>query len=189
MSASDCRRFEQCPGLARFGHRTGKVGRPSSRDRSQSARHWHGIRVSPKAGTRWGIFSTSSGNIEQAADAYRQALNLDPKLVEATYDLAALAAAPAPPQMPRSYVTRLFDDFAATFERRLVDELAYRVPEALRAAVAPTLADAAAIGPRRSRSRLWHGASRKAVPRRGQPPDGSRSLRRHACRGDSVGPL
>jgi predicted TPR repeat methyltransferase len=38
--------------------------------------------------------------------------------------------------MPPGYVTRLFDDFAATFERRLVDELKYCVPEALRAAVA-----------------------------------------------------
>jgi predicted TPR repeat methyltransferase len=38
--------------------------------------------------------------------------------------------------MPRGYVTRLFDDFASTFERRLVVELAYQVPKALRAAVA-----------------------------------------------------
>ncbi len=92
----------------------------------QFAKGWHAL----------GNLLDESGDIEQAADAYRHALELDPALVEASYDLAALSAAPAPPQMPRSYVTRLFDDFAATFERRLVDELAYRVPEALRAAVA-----------------------------------------------------
>jgi predicted TPR repeat methyltransferase len=41
-------------------------------------------------------------------------------------------------------VTRLFDDFAPTFERRLVDELDYRVPEALREAVTPHVCESAA---------------------------------------------
>jgi predicted TPR repeat methyltransferase len=94
------------------------------------AKGWHAL----------GNFLDESGELEQAAEAYRKALELEPSLVEASYDLAALSAAPAPTQMPRGYVTRLFDDFAPTFERRLVDELSYCVPEALRAAVARHLA-------------------------------------------------
>jgi predicted TPR repeat methyltransferase len=89
------------------------------------AKGWHAL----------GNFLDEAGELEPAADAYRNALEMEPALMEASYDLAALSAAPAPPQMPRGYVTRLFDDFAATFERRLVQELAYCVPEALRAAV------------------------------------------------------
>jgi predicted TPR repeat methyltransferase len=90
------------------------------------AKGWHAL----------GSFLDEAGEIDQATSAYQRALDLDPLLVEASYDLAALSAAPPPPQMPPGYVIRLFDDFAATFERRLVDELKYCVPEALRAAVA-----------------------------------------------------
>lgn len=98
------------------------------------------IAAQPRSATLWhtlGNLLDESGDIEQAAGAYRRAIQLDPQLVEAAYDLAALAGAEAPPSMPRSYVTRLFDDFAPTFERRLVEELEYRVPEALREAVSP----------------------------------------------------
>ncbi len=90
------------------------------------AKGWHAL----------GNLLDETGDAAEAAGAYRKALELEPALVEAIYDLAALSAAPAPPQMPRAYVTRLFDDFAPTFERRLVDELAYCVPQSLRAAVA-----------------------------------------------------
>jgi predicted TPR repeat methyltransferase len=90
------------------------------------AKGWHAL----------GNFLDEAGEIDQATSAYQRALDLDCSLVEASYDLAALSAAPPPPQMPPNYVIRLFDDFAATFERRLVEELKYCVPEALRAVVA-----------------------------------------------------
>jgi predicted TPR repeat methyltransferase len=96
----------------------------------------------PKFAKGWhtlGNLFDDAGDIEQAASAYRRALEIEPALIEASFDLAALTDAPAPPAMPRPYVTRLFDDFAPTFERRLVSELDYRVPEALRAAVASHL--------------------------------------------------
>jgi predicted TPR repeat methyltransferase len=100
------------------------------------------IAAQPQSASLWhtlGNLLDESGDIQQAADAYRRAIELDPRLVEAAYDLAALTDNAAPAAMPRSYVTRLFDDFAPTFERRLVEELEYRVPEELRAVVAPHL--------------------------------------------------
>jgi predicted TPR repeat methyltransferase len=115
-------------GLGKSGDRQGAIAaeREALARNAGFAKGWHAL----------GNFLDEAGEIEQAASAYRRALDLDPSLVEASYDLAALSAAPPPPQMPAGYVTRLFDDFAATFERRLVGELAYGVPEALRAAVA-----------------------------------------------------
>ncbi|HKD37167.1 MAG TPA: tetratricopeptide repeat protein [Pirellulales bacterium] len=97
----------------------------------QSAAMWHTL----------GNLLDESGQIEQAANAYRRAIQLDPQSIEAEYDLSALTETNAPRSMPHSYVIRLFDDFAPTFERRLVEELEYHVPEALREAVAPHLAE------------------------------------------------
>ena len=114
--------------LGKSGDRLGAIAaeREALARNAEFAKGWHAL----------GSLLDDAGEIGQAASAYRKALDLDPSLVEASYDLAALSAAPPPPQMPPGYVTRLFDDFAATFERRLVDELKYCVPEALRAAVA-----------------------------------------------------
>jgi predicted TPR repeat methyltransferase len=100
----------------------------------QFAKGWHTL----------GNLLDDAGDVEQATSAYRRALEIDPESVEASYDLAALTDAIPPPAMPRPYVTRLFDDFAPTFERRLVADLDYRVPEALREAVAPHLPSSAA---------------------------------------------
>lgn len=100
----------------------------------QFAKGWHTL----------GNLLDDAGDVEQATSAYLRALEIDPGLIEAGYDLAALTGSIAPPAMPRPYVTRLFDDFAPTFERRLVAELDYRVPEALREAVAQHLPSSAA---------------------------------------------
>jgi predicted TPR repeat methyltransferase len=100
----------------------------------QFAKGWHTL----------GNLLDDAGDVEQATSAYRRALEIDANLVEAMYDLAALTDAIPPPAMPRPYVTRLFDDFAPTFERRLVEELDYRVPKALREAVAPHLSESVA---------------------------------------------
>ncbi len=101
----------------------------------------------PRSATLWhtlGNLLDESGDVEQAAGAYRRAIQISPKFAEAAYDLAALTGGAAPPSMPRSYVTRLFDDFAPTFERRLLEDLDYRVPEVLREAVMPHFPESAA---------------------------------------------
>ena len=99
----------------------------------QFAKGWHAL------GTLW----DEVGDARQAAEAYRRALAIDPTLVEAAFDLAALTGDSPPPAMPRGYATRLFDDFAATFEQRLVAELDYQVPAALRAEVGPLVSSRA----------------------------------------------
>jgi predicted TPR repeat methyltransferase len=97
----------------------------------QFAKGWHAL----------GNLLDETGDVTRAAQAYERALELEPGLVEVSFDLAALSGESPPRSMPRPYVTRLFDDFAATFERRLVAELDYRVPEALRQAVAAELGE------------------------------------------------
>ncbi len=93
------------------------------------------VGLAPEDAEMWhtlaGLYD-DAGDQTAAADAYRRALSLDPSLVEAQFDLAALGQAPTPTMMPPEYTIRLFDDFAATFERTLVDELEYCAPEALR---------------------------------------------------------
>jgi predicted TPR repeat methyltransferase len=93
------------------------------------AKGWHAL----------GNFLDETGEVSRAEQAYARALELEPGMVEAAFDLAALSGRSPPPVMPRPYVARLFDDFAASFERRLVAELDYRVPKALRQAVAAHL--------------------------------------------------
>ncbi|MEW6690853.1 MAG: methyltransferase domain-containing protein, partial [Pseudomonadota bacterium] len=50
-----------------------------------------------------------------------------------------------PPPAPEGYVTALFDSVAPQFERHLVEDLEYRVPQALAAMVRPRLAGGARV--------------------------------------------
>lgn len=73
-----------------------------------------------------------------AADSARAALALDPPpqlAEEARFLLAGSDPASVPAQAPAGYVRTLFDAYAPTFDRHLRDELGYRTPEALAAAL------------------------------------------------------
>jgi predicted TPR repeat methyltransferase len=77
------------------------------------------------------------GETEAALAAWRRVLALhpaDPFGVELKLALAGLAPAPQAP--PEGYVRALFDDYAPGFEAALVGHLGYRVPLAIREAVA-----------------------------------------------------
>ncbi len=70
------------------------------------------------------------GEYGQAAVAYRRLLELRPGDEAASYMLAAIEGdniTSAPP----GYVARLFDDYSADFDRDLLGNLEYRVPELL----------------------------------------------------------
>jgi predicted TPR repeat methyltransferase len=71
------------------------------------------------------------GRGPEARDAYRTALAIHPNLEEARYDLAALGEGQPPPGTPRSYLVRLFDTYARSFNHHLVEKLDYHVPEML----------------------------------------------------------
>ncbi len=76
-----------------------------------------------------------AGRVEQAKQAYRAALTYNPTLEEARYNLAALGDMPPPPSTPQTYLLRLFDSYAPSFEQHLVEALDYVVPEKLYDAV------------------------------------------------------
>ena len=73
------------------------------------------------------------GRFDDAADAYREALRLDPDdHTGASVRLAAIDRGPSPDKAPVAYVATLFDQHAAAFEKILVDDLGYAVPMMVR---------------------------------------------------------
>ncbi len=76
--------------------------------------------------------------LDTAAEAYRQALALEPDDVfGARLKLALLGAEKMPNQPPSRYVEGLFDDYADRFDAALVEKLDYSVPGKLAELVAP----------------------------------------------------
>lgn len=73
--------------------------------------------------------------MEEAKEAFHEALRIRPDHAEAQYFLATLGRGDCPQTAPAEYVTRLFDDYAEMFDAELVGKLQYHVPEALLAAV------------------------------------------------------
>lgn len=75
---------------------------------------------------------TMLGKINEAIDVYKHILALDPASESARYHLAkyghADAESDAPTTAPASYVTDLFDQYAATFDEQLVGTLGYQAP-------------------------------------------------------------
>ncbi|MFO0896980.1 MAG: methyltransferase domain-containing protein [Pirellulales bacterium] len=59
------------------------------------------------------------GRLDEARAAYAKACELDPALVEAQFELAALGGAAAPAAAPARYVERFFDAFAERYDEHL----------------------------------------------------------------------
>ena len=88
------------------------------------------------------------GDANGAAEAFRASLAADPADAQGAAGRLALLGEGEPPRdLPRAYVARLFDDYAQRFDRHLVEELAYRGPALIAAAI-----DAAAPGRRFARA-------------------------------------
>jgi predicted TPR repeat methyltransferase len=76
------------------------------------------------------------GDLDAAADAFHASLAADPADAQgAAARLALIGRGEAPPALPPAYVARLFDDYAPRFERHLVDNLRYRGPALIAAAL------------------------------------------------------
>lgn len=85
---------------------------------------------------RLGEYREKAGLAEAAAGAYRRVAELDPEgLFGAPLKLALLGEADTPAHPPSRYVEQLFDDYAARFDKALVERLAYSVPQTLKALV------------------------------------------------------
>lgn len=70
-----------------------------------------------------------AGKFEEAADAYKRVLELDPDdHGGVAVRLASMGKAAAPAKAPDAYVSTLFDQHAEVFDMVLVDQLGYSVP-------------------------------------------------------------
>jgi len=80
-----------------------------------------------------GLALEKSGDFAGAAEAYREALALDPDdHGGAAVRLAAIGQGAVPETAPKAYVATLFDQHAEVFDMILVDQLGYDVPLQLR---------------------------------------------------------
>jgi predicted TPR repeat methyltransferase len=79
------------------------------------------------------------GQVADAIAAYRQALALGGNADMIHYSLAALGAEPSPALSPQNYIVGLFDMYAETFDRDLVDKLDYQSPRLLAQLIAQSV--------------------------------------------------
>jgi predicted TPR repeat methyltransferase len=87
---------------------------------------------------RLGEFHEAAGSLDEAAQAWRMTLQLDPvDRPGAALKLALIGQAPSPAAPPSAFVEALFDQYAPTFDASLVEKLGYRVPGLLMAAIKP----------------------------------------------------
>lgn len=86
---------------------------------------------------RLGEMRESAGEAAGAAEAYAEALRLDPAdRLGASLKLGLLGAAHAIDAPPSAFVETLFDQYADRFDQALVERLAYRVPDLIAEALA-----------------------------------------------------
>jgi predicted TPR repeat methyltransferase len=86
-----------------------------------------------------GDASRVMGQGADAIAAYQQALALGGNADVIRYSLAALGAEPLPALSPQNYIVGLFDMYAETFDRDLVDKLNYQSPRLLAQLIARTV--------------------------------------------------
>ncbi|MDW6025293.1 methyltransferase domain-containing protein [Mesorhizobium sp. BAC0120] len=88
---------------------------------------------------RMGEMHEAAGALDAAAEAWSTALKLDPAdRAGASLKLQLVGRAPAVSAPPPAFVEALFDQYAPTFDKSLVEKLGYRVPELLCEAIAGT---------------------------------------------------
>jgi predicted TPR repeat methyltransferase len=90
----------------------------------------------PPAWFKLGLVEDERGSRDASCTAFARALALDPQdALGASLHLARLGVAASPKVAPEAYVRGLFDQYAGRFDGHLLDGLAYRGPDLLRAAV------------------------------------------------------
>jgi predicted TPR repeat methyltransferase len=72
-----------------------------------------------------------AGRLDEASAAYREATRLRPDTPEWHFKLAALSGDGSATSAPAQYIRDLFDEYAAKFDKHLVEKLNYQVPRQL----------------------------------------------------------
>lgn len=105
---------------------------------TEAAAHYReAIRLDPTPIDHHHNLATVLTRLDDAAgalDAYRAVMDRDPDHAAARHMVAALSGATTE-AAPAAYVAAMFDDYAPRFERHLVEELGYAVPDLMRAAI------------------------------------------------------
>jgi predicted TPR repeat methyltransferase len=83
----------------------------------------------PAARPNLGASLYALGRHSEALAAFQEALRFEPDNPLALQMVAALGGEQAAPAAPRDYVRDLFDGYADSFDKHLVEELGYRTPE------------------------------------------------------------
>ncbi|MBI2379778.1 MAG: tetratricopeptide repeat protein [Gammaproteobacteria bacterium] len=89
----------------------------------------------------YGYVLYRSGFIEEAAQAYRQLLEREPDNAVARHMLAACSGEDVPERCASDYVRQVFDQFADSFDAKLVDRLHYQAPQLLTERLAAELGE------------------------------------------------
>ncbi len=101
------------------------------------------VELAPNFATAWfalGAIRDQSGDRDGAIAAFEKARDADPEDYHgARLQLARLGAGQAAPAMTRTYVRRLFDQYAGRYDAALTERLEYRGPALLREAVEAVL--------------------------------------------------
>lgn len=91
------------------------------------------LAINPGAAEIWhnrGKALAELDNAQEAIASFKRALELGGDATRLAYELAALGAGNAPPAAPEQFIANLFDNYADTFDRHLVDQLGYNAPRA-----------------------------------------------------------
>lgn len=86
-----------------------------------------------------GVSLYTLGRHDEAAAVYRDWLQREPGNPVARHMLAACGASEAPSRCADDYVRTVFDGFAESFDEQLLNNLGYRAPQAMMAALATEL--------------------------------------------------
>jgi len=96
------------------------------------------LELAPNWAPAWFGLGEALDKLERYNDAiaaFATSLRLDPADAAGAALRIAVLKGESPAMAPRAYVTTLFDQYAAKFDRHLVEALAYRGPEILNAAI------------------------------------------------------
>ena len=119
------------PGFAKAHNNLGITLKKLGRLNEAEASYKQAILLKPdyaEAHNNLGATLQKLGKLEEAAESYAQALALNPENSLAKHHLAALSG-DTTESAPLDYVEKLFDKYALTFDRALVDELEYKTPK------------------------------------------------------------